>query len=30
MKGIPETNRLTVSVSDEGFSRNQSFDCGRI
>jgi hypothetical protein len=26
MKGIPETNRLTVSVSDEGYSRNQSFD----
>jgi hypothetical protein len=30
MKGIPETNRLTLSVSDEGYSRNQSFDFERI
>jgi hypothetical protein len=30
MKGIPETNRLTLSVSDEGYSGNQSFDCERI
>jgi hypothetical protein len=30
MKGIPETNRLNVSVSDEGYSKNQSFDFERI
>jgi hypothetical protein len=26
MKGIPETNRLTESVSDEGYARNSSSD----
>jgi hypothetical protein len=25
MKGIPETNRLTLSVSDEGYSRNLEY-----
>ena len=29
-KAILVTNRLTLSVSDEGYSRNQSFDFERI